>query len=143
MNRSWYHLVVPALLLLAGCAGTPGAPASPTPSATETRSAAALGDLSIEAEQTRIERSAAEYDNITGLSFGALEPAETEVQQRNRTGATVRVNVGYSVEFDCDGDDEPDSSVDGANTITTYHVTENRSQLVTVSQDFLDPDRYC
>jgi hypothetical protein len=33
--------------------------------------------------------------------------------------------------------------MDGANTITTYFITEEHSRLIEISQDFLDPAGYC
>ncbi len=61
----------------------------------------------------------------------------------NSTGVVVGVTIGYSVSVDCDGDGEPDSAIDGANTVTTYVVTEDARRLVDISRGLLDPAAYC
>jgi hypothetical protein len=63
--------------------------------------------------------------------------------RRNSTGVAVGVTVGYSVSVDCDGDGEPDSAIDGANTITTDFVTEDGQRLIDTSRDFLEPAAHC
>ena len=61
----------------------------------------------------------------------------------NSTGVVVGVTIGYSVSVDCDGDGEPDSAIDGANTVTTSVVTEDAKRPIDISRGFLDPAAYC
>lgn len=142
MERTLSLLALCGLVLAAGCLGG-GTNPSDTPSPTSTQTNQSLGERAISAEQTRIEGKATEYDNLSGLGFGILVPAESEVVQRNGTGAVVRVTVGYSYEVDCDGDGDPDSASDGATTETTYFVDETDERLLTVAQDFYPPDGHC
>lgn len=162
MVRPLSLLAVCVLVVAAGClgglsasSGTATRTAGPTPSATTpptadaptstaaTLSTTAAGERAVAAEQARVEREAAAYPNLVGLAFGILDPAEYEVVRRNASGVVVRVDVGYSVSLDCDGDGEPDSAIDGANTIATYLVTDERARLLEIFQGFFDPERYC
>lgn len=146
MARPSALLAVSALVVAAGCVGGV-ADQSPTPSAspsaTETIADEDAGQRAITAEQARVERVAADVENLTGLVFGTLDPAEYEVRRRNASGVVVRVDVGYSVSVDCDGDGEFDYSLDGANTVATYVVTDERTRLLSVSQGFADPTGHC
>jgi hypothetical protein len=154
MSLLRYCILICGFVLIAGCIGgspantstpsaTPTQSATPTPSVTPPQSGTAVGERAIAAEQARIEQQANTYKNLTGLRFGTIEPADSEVVSRNSTGVIAEVSVGYSASIDCDGDGEPDSAVDGANTVTTYFITENNSRLTEVSQDFLNPVDYC
>jgi hypothetical protein len=87
-----------------------------------------------------------ESEPVSGFGFGILRPAESEVVRRNETGAFVHVSVGYSFELDCDGDGEPEESIDGASTETTYFVSDadgERVHLTNVSRDVVSPEQYC
>ncbi len=162
MVRPLALLAICGLVVAAGClggfagsSGTASPPVTPSSSATSTPATAttppptptpsdrSAGEQAVAAEQARIERQAEEYASLSGLSFGILDPAEHEGVRRNASGVVVRVDVGYSVSLDCDGDGEPDSAVDGANTEATYLVTDEQVRLLEVSQGFFDPGRYC
>lgn len=142
MDRTLSILALCGLVLAAGCLGGSTNP-SATPSSTSTQTNQSVGERAISAEQTRIEQKAGNYDFLMGLGFGILVPAESEVVQRNGTGAVVRVTVGYSYEVDCDGDGDPELASDGATTETTYFVTETDERLLTVAQDLIPPDGHC
>ncbi|SHH53073.1 hypothetical protein [Halobaculum gomorrense] len=163
MTNAFRPVVLCVLVVAAGCLGpagvatpatdTPTEPpsATSTPGQTPTQTAPVTppvsdevaGERAVAAEQARIERIAAGNDTLTGLSFGILRPDEFEVVDRNRTAVIVRVTVGYSVSFDCDGDGEPESSADGAYTEATYLVTETETELRAVSQGFLPSGGHC
>lgn len=114
-----------------------------TPSPTPTQSAERAGERAIAAEEARIRARVDEYDRVGGLGLGILVPPEYEIIERTADGVRVRVEVGYSVEFDCDTDGEPEEALDGASTLTTYLVTDETTTRRTVSRDVLSPDRYC
>lgn len=128
-------LLTAALLVLAGCTGTPvGGMSTPThtPTTTPNPPDETARNQAIAAEQDRIRAALTDRENLTGLSFGVIRPAKAEVDTRNSTGAIVSVTVGYSFTIENCG------SVDGAATKTRYLVTPERTQLVAVEQDYTD-----
>lgn len=157
MSRIHAVLVLALLAVASGCSGGPGTAATPTRGAsttaatttatpTSTLAAHDAGERAVAAEQERIEAVAAEFGNLTGLTFGAVNPPEFEVIDRNASGVVVRVTVGYSVSVDCDGDGDPESAVDGASTVARYRVTDDAVALLAVTRAFLgggSPDAYC
>lgn len=166
MVRTHALLAVCALVVVAGCLGggagtTATRTTTPTPAdttatrttadtttvrttaGTRTASDEAVGERAIAAEKRRVERTMATYETVTDLSFGILRLPDYEVVRRNESGAVVRASVGYSVEVDCDGDGEPDSSADGAKTVATYLVAGDDVRLLGVSQDVPREEVYC
>lgn len=125
------------LVVLAGCVGTPAGDTptptnSPTPTATPDPPNETARNQAIAAEKDRIRTALDGRENLTGLGFGILRPAEAEVTERNATGAFVDVMVGYSFTIENCG------SYDGATTETRYFVSPDRTRLIDVEQDYTD-----
>lgn len=88
------------------------------------------GERAIAAEEERIERVTADWENLSALYIGDIRQPEYTISDRNETGVTVIVVVGHSLSFE-----ECNHYVDGATTRVQYFVTENSVRLLTIIED--------